>query len=114
MVFTEDGFYMTRDFDGWEQIYFQPFDGSQYIKLTEGRNWGTRILKLDEARGVLFFTSRAEISTRYDVYRLDLKKRTTERSPSATTTSRQFRFHPTTSTMLPRYPMSPLLPRLSL
>ena len=44
MVFTEDGFYMTRDFDGWEQIYFQPFDGSQYIKLTEGRNWGTRIL----------------------------------------------------------------------
>ena len=79
MVFTEDGFYMTRDFDGWEQIYFQPFDGSQYIKLTEGRNWGTRILKLDEARGVLFFTSRAEISTRYDVYRLDLKKRTTER-----------------------------------
>lgn len=79
MVFTEDGFYMTRDFDGWEQIYFQPFDGSQYIKLTEGRNWGTRILKLDEAKGVLFFTSRAEISTRYDVYRLDLKKRTTER-----------------------------------
>ena len=28
---------------------------------------------------MLFFTSRAEISTRYDVYRLDLKKRTTER-----------------------------------
>ena len=79
MLFTEDGFYMTRDFDGWEQIYFQPFDGSQYIKLTEGRNWGTRILKLDEDKGVLFFTSRAEISTRYDVYRLDLKKRTTER-----------------------------------
>lgn len=79
MVFTEDGFYMTRDFDGWEQIYFQPFDGSGYTKLTEGRNWGTRILKLDEKAGVLFYTSRAEISTRYDVYRLDLRKRTSER-----------------------------------
>lgn len=79
MVFTDDGFYMTRDFDGWEQIYFQPFDGSHYVKLTEGHNWGTRILKLDEKKGLLFFTSRAEISTRYDVYRLNLKNGNVER-----------------------------------
>lgn len=79
MVFTDEGFYMTRDFDGWEQIYYQSFDGKELVKLTDGRNWGTRILKLDEAKGLLFFTSRAEISTRYDVYMLDLKKKTTQR-----------------------------------
>ena len=79
MVFTDNGFYMTRDFDGWEQIYYQSFDGKELVKLTDGRNWGTRILKLDEKKGLIFYTSRAEISTRYDLYRLDIKKRKSER-----------------------------------
>lgn len=79
MVFTESGFYMTRDFDGWEQIYYQSFDGKQLVKLTDGRLWGTKILKLDEKKGVIYYTSRAEVSTRYDVYKLDIRRKKSER-----------------------------------
>lgn len=58
MVDLATGETVWADFDRWEQIYFQPFDGSYYVKITEGCNWGTRILKLDERNGVLFFQNR--------------------------------------------------------
>lgn len=79
MVFDGKGFYMTRDFDGWEQIYYQSLDGKEFRKLTDGKLWGTRILKADFRKGIMFYTSRAEISTRYDVYRLDLRSGRSER-----------------------------------
>ena len=79
MVFCEDGFYMTRDFDGWEQIYYQSFDGKTLKKLTHDKNWNTTILKLDEKAGLIFFSSRANISTRNDVYMLNIKKGTTKK-----------------------------------
>lgn len=78
MIFTTDGFYMVRDFDGWEQIYYQSFDGKILNKLTEGNNWGTRVLKLDAKKGLIFYTSRGEISTRSDVYKLNLKSKKSE------------------------------------
>ncbi len=79
MVFGEEGFYMTRDFDGWEQIYYQPFNGDSVEQLTTNKNWNTQILKLDEKKGLLLFSSRADISTRNDVYMLNLKKGTTQK-----------------------------------
>ena len=73
MLFTDDGFFMVRDFEGWEYIYYQSFDGKILKRLTDGTPWGTRLLKYDEKGGNLFYTSRAETSTRNDVYKLILK-----------------------------------------
>ena len=79
MVFGKEGFYMTRDFDGWEQIYYQSFDGKTLNKLTKDKNWNTNILKIDEKKGLIFFSSRANISTRNDVYMLNIKKGITQK-----------------------------------
>ena len=73
MHFVEDGFFMVRDFDMWEQIYFQSFDGKRLEKITEGNNWGTRIVKVDMKEGSIYFTARREVSTRNDVYKVSLK-----------------------------------------
>ncbi len=79
MNFTPDGFYMVRDFDMWEQIYFQSFDGKRLNKITTGKNWGINILKVDEKSGYIFFTARREISTRNDVYSVNLKTKEIKR-----------------------------------
>lgn len=79
MHFTEDGFYMVRDTDLWEQIYFQSFDGKRLDKITDGKNWGVEILKVDQKEGAIYFTARREISTRVDFYRVDLKTKKIER-----------------------------------
>lgn len=73
MHFTEEGFYMVRDFDMWQQIYFQSFDGKVLKKVTDGNNWGVRIVKVDEKAGLIYFTARREISTRNDFYKVSLK-----------------------------------------
>lgn len=73
MHFTSEGFYMIRDFDLWEQIYFQSFDGKTLKKITDGNNWGVSILKVDEKGGYIYFTARREISTRVDFYKVSLK-----------------------------------------
>ena len=79
MHFVEDGFFMVRDFDMWEQIYFQSFDGKRLDKITEGKNWGTRIIKVDMKEGSIYFTARREVSTRNDVYKVSLKTKKIER-----------------------------------
>jgi Dipeptidyl aminopeptidases/acylaminoacyl-peptidases len=73
MVFTKEGFYMIRDFDMWEQIYFQSFDGKRLEKITDGTNWGISIIKVDEKEGNIYFSARRDISTRNDFYRVNLK-----------------------------------------
>lgn len=73
--FGRDGFYFVRDFDLWEQIYYQTYDGNRLVKLTEGKNWGTKIVKLDEASNRIFYSSRCEISTRNDLYRVSWNKK---------------------------------------
>lgn len=79
MHFTQEGFYMVRDFDLWEQIYFQSFDGKRLEKITDGNNWGVNILKVDEKGGYIYFTARREISTRNDVYKVSLKTKQIQR-----------------------------------
>lgn len=79
MRFTAEGFYMVRDFDMWEQIYFQSFDGKKLDKITTGKNWGVNIIKVDQKEGAIYFTARREISTRNDFYRVDLKTKEIKR-----------------------------------
>ncbi|MBQ6573869.1 MAG: prolyl oligopeptidase family serine peptidase, partial [Bacteroidales bacterium] len=79
MQFVEDGFFMVRDFDMWEQIYFQSFDGKRLEKITSGKNWGVRFVKVDMKEGYIYFTARREVSTRNDFYRVNLKSKKIER-----------------------------------
>lgn len=73
MQFVEDGFFMVRDFEMWEQIYFQSFDGKRLEKITDGKNWGIRFIKVDMKEGSIYFTARRETSLRNDFYKVDLK-----------------------------------------
>lgn len=73
MHFTDDGFYMVRDFEMWEQIYYQSFDGKTLKRITDGKNWGVRIIKVDMKGGFIYFSARREISTRNDFYKVSLK-----------------------------------------
>ncbi len=73
MQFTQDGFYVIRDTDGWQNIYFQSFDGKKFLKITEGKNWSTQFVKVDTKGGYIYFTSRRESSLRHDFYKVALR-----------------------------------------
>ncbi len=77
--FTDEGMYMVRDFELWEQIYYLSYDGSRYEKLTEGKNWNISIIKRDEEAGLLFFTAQRDSRVRTDIYRLNLKTKEIDR-----------------------------------
>lgn len=82
MEFVENGFYMIRDFTMWEQIYFQSYDGKTLRQITTGKNWGINILKIDTKKGVIYYTSKTETSTRVDVYKVEIKSGRTTRLSS--------------------------------
>ena len=65
--FGKDGFYFIRDFDLWEHIFYQSYDGNTLVRLTDGKNWGTKILKLDEQSRQIYYSARCEVSTRNDL-----------------------------------------------
>ncbi len=74
MLFSGDGLYMVREFEtGWQQIYFLSYDGRQLRRLTGGRNWRTRLLRLDEKRGKLYFTAHRDSDVKSALYSLDIK-----------------------------------------
>ena len=79
MLFDENGLYMVRDFTMWEQIYYLSFDGKTQRCLTEGKNWDIKLLKIDPKKQELYFTSKKEISTRVDIYKVNIKKAKTTR-----------------------------------
>jgi dipeptidyl-peptidase-4 len=64
----KEGLYIVRDKDMWEQIYYVDYTGKTPVKLTGERQWGTKLLTLDEKAGRLFFISRKETSVRNDLY----------------------------------------------
>ena len=72
IVFTDSGLYMVRSFEtGWEQIYFLSYDGRTFRRLTDGTNRRTRIVRVDEERGKLYFTSNRDASARAALYCAD-------------------------------------------
>ena len=77
MLFTKEGIYITRDFTGWQQIYFLSYDGAKFEQLTTGNNWGVHLLQVDKR--YLFFTAKREATTRVDIYRLDLRSKDLQR-----------------------------------
>lgn len=79
MLFDQNGLYMVRDFTMWEQIYYLSFDGKTQKCLTDGHNWDIKLLKIDPKKQELYFTSKKEISTRVDIYKVSIKKAKTTR-----------------------------------
>jgi len=75
MIFTDNGFYMARNFEtGWEQIYFLGFDG-KLKRLTDGKNWAVSLLRADEKTGDLWFLAKRDSRVNTALYRLDRKGR---------------------------------------
>ena len=73
MIFTDKGLYMARNFEtGWEQIYFLGYDGT-LKRLSDGENWGIRLLRVDEKKGDVWFTAKRDSRLHTALYRLDKK-----------------------------------------
>jgi len=68
MLFTSEGMYMAREVDGWQQVCFLNYRGTEYKRLTDGHNWAMTLLKVDGK--YVYYTAKCEASTRYDIYRV--------------------------------------------
>lgn len=68
--FGAKGFYFVRDFEMWEHIYYQSYDGTKLERLTDGMNWGVKFESFNEEEGYIVFTARRESSLRKDLYKL--------------------------------------------
>ncbi len=67
------GFLIQNTTSGWDQIYLYNMDGTLRNVVTQGKNfWKTEIVRVDEAKQTLYFTSYAEKSTRRDFYSVKL------------------------------------------
>ena len=74
VIFTEKGLYMAREFEtGWQQIYFLSYDGKEFRRLTDGTNWSVNLVKVDEAKGEVFFTAKRDASVRQALYKVNSK-----------------------------------------
>ena len=74
VIFTEKGLYMAREFEtGWQQIYFLSYDGSEFRRLTDGTNWSVNLLRVDEAKGEVYFTAKRDATVRQALYKVDSK-----------------------------------------
>ncbi|KAF2645307.1 dipeptidyl-peptidase-like protein IV [Massarina eburnea CBS 473.64] len=61
------------DESGWNHIYLFPVDGGEEIALTSGE-WEVRsILKIDQSRGLVYYTSTEHHSTESHVYSVSYK-----------------------------------------
>ena len=69
--FGRDGLYMVRAFEtGWEQIYYLSYDGAQLRRLSDGPNWRTRLVRIDEKEGAVYFTANRDSDVRPSLYKL--------------------------------------------
>ncbi len=74
VVFTDKGLYMAREFEtGWQQIYFLSYDGKEFRRLTDGTNWTTTVLRVDEKKGEVYFTAKRDATVRQALYKVDSK-----------------------------------------
>ncbi len=73
MLFSDKGFYMVRDYEKWQRIYFLSYDGKEFRYASDRKNyWGIRLLTLSDK--YLFYTARGgESTTRTDIYRVTLR-----------------------------------------
>ena len=72
VVFTDKGLYMAREFETlWQQIYFLSYDGKTFRRLTDGPNWNVAIVRVDEAKGDVYFTAKRDAVAKQALYKVD-------------------------------------------
>ncbi len=65
----QQGYLIQNTTDGWNQVYLYNMNGTLKNQITKGKNfWKTKIVHVDEAKQILYFTSNGEKSTRIDLY----------------------------------------------
>lgn len=70
---NNEGFLLQSDKSGWSHLYLYNMDGSLKKQLTSS-NWTVKAVEgIDEARQVVYFTARKEVSTRFDLYKVSMK-----------------------------------------
>lgn len=102
-TWLKDGFLMVRDFDGWQQLYYHNADGSLKQKLTTGRNWHTKVLKVDEQKKRVYYQSNAELSTRTDLYVVNLNGKQQRRLTFGDYSHERFSISPDGSYVITNY-----------
>jgi dipeptidyl-peptidase-4 len=73
------GFILMSDKDGWDQMYLHNLDGSLKNKISSGEHWSTKIEYIDSEKNIIYFTSRKENSTRFDLFRVDFDGKNQQR-----------------------------------
>ena len=75
MLFTSKGLYMVRNFEtGWQQAYFLSYDGKQFKRLTDGKNWRMELLRVEDD-GTLYFMAERDSRVAQAVYKVSPKGR---------------------------------------
>ncbi|NNV56080.1 S9 family peptidase [Limnovirga soli] len=66
------GFIIQTDKSGWSHLYQYDMKGNLVKQITNG-DWTVKdLLRIDEAKGQLYFTARKENSTRFDLYTIKI------------------------------------------
>lgn len=73
IIFEKDGLYMVRDFEGWQQIYFLPYDGSGIRRITSGENWNISLVGVNSKNNDVYFLALRSSKVRRALYRADSK-----------------------------------------
>lgn len=69
MLKNQPAYIIQNRTDGWDQIYLYNNDGTLKNKITDGKNfWNTEIVKVDEQKQMIYFTSCGESSIQTDFY----------------------------------------------
>lgn len=71
IIFEKDGLYMVRDFEGWQQIYFLPYDGSGVKRITSGENWDISLVGVNPKNNDIYFLAMRASKIRRALYRAD-------------------------------------------
>ena len=74
------GFLLQSDASGWNHIYYYDMNGKLINAVTSGRFTVTGISKVDEQKGLIYFTARSRENTaRTDLYKVNLNGKNLQR-----------------------------------
>jgi len=103
IYWVKEGFFLIRDFSGWEQIYFYGHDGQLKNVVSSGKNWNLQPIRIDEKKKELFFTSNAENSVRTDLYRVQWNGKNQQRLTFGDFTHAKILLSPTGDKFITQY-----------
>lgn len=66
------GFILKSDATGWNHLYYYDMQGKLLNAITSGNFTVTGLRKVDEKKGIVYFTARKENSAHSDFYRVNL------------------------------------------